>query len=99
MPLFWSCLVTQRRIGRGYLAEGIYGRGLFAEADMEPGTVVLDVPLDLCIIQQLDASEANMQIQGEMTDAERSLSPSLPPSLPPPLSLSLSSSLSLSLSI
>ncbi len=50
---------------------GEFGRGLFADSDIEAGTLVLEVPLDLCIIRQLDASDANLKVEGEMTVTQR----------------------------
>ena len=56
---------------RACLGFGEFGRGLFADSDLEQGALVLEVPLDLCIIRQLDASEANIKIEGEMTVTNR----------------------------
>ena len=56
---------------RAKLGYGPLGRGLFALSDIEPGAVVLEVPLDLCIIRQLDASEANIKVDGQMSITQR----------------------------
>ncbi len=53
------------------MGNGEFGRGLFADSDIEAGTLVLEVPLDICIIRQLDASDANLKVEGEMTVTQR----------------------------
>jgi hypothetical protein len=40
------------------LKTGALGRGLFAQQAFEQGDVVLSVPMDVCIIRQLDAQDA-----------------------------------------
>lgn len=40
------------------LKTGALGRGLFAQQAFEQGEVVLSVPMDVCIIRQLDAQDA-----------------------------------------
>ena len=59
------------KILRAKLGYGLFGRGLFADKDIECGAVVLDVPLDICIIRQLDASEANIKVEEQMSITQR----------------------------
>jgi hypothetical protein len=67
-----NCLLEMNQLRcRAKLAHGQFGRGLFAVTDIEPGCVVLDVPLDICIIRQLDASEANIKVDDQMTTTQR----------------------------